>query len=77
MSDIPASPEAPDDDTRPDRPMFLHPPWTVGLALVLGAVFLVLGVLGHPLWLLGGSPFVLVLLVWVVVQTVQRKRVGR
>lgn len=69
--------EQPDPDGPPERPFFPHPPWTVGLVLVFGVVFLILGVLGHPLWLLGGSPFVLVLLIWIAVRIVERRRARR
>ena len=57
---------------------FPHPPWTVGVVLVIGVVMLILGVVGHPLWLLMGSPFILTLLVWAVVRTViwRRERAG-
>ena len=53
---------------------FPHPPWTVGVVLVIGVVMLLLGVLGHPLWLLMGSPFVLTLLVWLWVRLVSWRR---
>lgn len=46
------------------RPLFLHPPWTVGVVLVFAVVALLLGLGGHPVWLLIGSPFILVLAVW-------------
>ncbi len=54
--------------------VFPHPPWTVGVVLVLGAVTLFLGVAGHWIWLLLGSPFVLTLFVWVVVRLTQWTR---
>lgn len=59
-------------------PTFPHPPWTVGLVLVLAVVTLVLGLFGHPLWLLAGSPFLLVLGLWLYVQAVlwRRRRAG-
>ncbi len=59
--------ESPPLDPRP----FPHPPWTVGVFLILGAVALFLGIADDPLWLLGGSPFILTPLVWVGVRIVQ------
>ena len=47
------------------RPLFLHPPWTVGVVLVFAVVTLLIGLGGHPVWLLIGSPFILVLALWV------------
>lgn len=57
-----------------ERPYFPHPEWTVGVVLVVAVVMLLLGILGHPLWLLIGSPFILTLLTWVVVRMVERRR---
>lgn len=62
------------DELLPDRPVFLHPRWTVGMILVFAVVFLLLGILGHPLWLLIGSPFILTLVVWVMVRWTERRR---
>jgi hypothetical protein len=56
------------------RPVFPHPPWAVGMALVIAVPFLVLGLVGHWVWLLLGSPFILVLFVWVSVRLVERNR---
>lgn len=47
---------------------FPHPPWTVGLVLVGGVITLLFGLLVNPVWLLVGSPFVLVLLLWLYVR---------
>lgn len=57
-----------------ERPAFAHPEWTVGLVLVIAMVMLLLGIVGHPIWLLIGSPFILTLAVWVAVRLVQRSR---
>lgn len=59
-------------------PTFPHPPWTVGLVLVIAVVMLILGIFGHPLWLLLGSPFILTLGVWAWVQVIvwRRRRAG-
>lgn len=54
--------------------VFPHPPWTVGVVLVLGVVTLYLGLAGHWIWLLLGSPFLLTLLVWIVVRVTQWRR---
>ena len=66
-------PEPPQWEMGPP-PTFPHPPWTVGLVLVLAVVTLVLGLFGHPLWLLAGSPFLLVLGLWLYVQLVLWRR---
>ena len=55
------------------RSPFAHPEWAVGMVLVMGGVFLVLGLFGHPIWLLLGGPFVLTLVVWFVVRVVLRR----
>ncbi len=64
------------DDPVFERPTFIHPQWSVGIVIMLGLVSLLLG-LGNPLWLLGGSPFILTLAVWVVVRVVQWRRRAR
>lgn len=56
------------------RSQFAHPPWAVGMVLVLAVPFLVWGILGHPVWLLLGSPFIAVLVIWLVVRVVQWQR---
>lgn len=53
---------------------FPHPQWTVGVVLVLAMLTLFLGVFGHPLWFLIGSPFIATFLVWLVVRITQRRR---
>ena len=72
-------PEPLEEGSLPDgeellRPVFPHPPWAVGMALVIAVPFLVLGLVGHWVWLLLGSPFILVLFVWVAVRLVERNR---
>jgi hypothetical protein len=82
--------EAPTDDPRPtselpdeplegqivmgEPPLFLHPQWTVGVVLILAVVTLFLGIVGHPVWLLIGSPFILTLAVWLWVRVIGRRR---
>ena len=56
------------------RSPFAHPQWAVGMVLVLAVPFLVWGVLGHPVWLLLGSPFIAVLVIWLAVRVVQWRR---
>ena len=53
---------------RPEPSPFPHPPWTVNLILVGGVITLLFGLLVNPIWLLVGSPFVLVLLLWLYVR---------
>lgn len=59
------------------RPIFLHPPWTVGVVLVFAVVALLLGLGGNPIWLLIGSPFILVLVLWLWVRIAALMRPGR
>jgi len=53
---------------------FAHPQWAVGMVLVLAVPFLVWGIFGHPVWLLLGSPFVAVLVIWLAVRVMQLRR---
>jgi hypothetical protein len=59
------------------RPLFLHPPWTVGVVLVFATVALLLGLGGNPVWLLIGSPFILVLVLWIWARVATFVRSGR
>lgn len=59
------------------RPLFLHPPWTLGVVLVFAVVTLLLGLGGHPVWLLIGSPFILVLVLWLWANAAALVRGGR
>lgn len=63
----PESSSSADDVTELPSP-FPHPPWTVGLVLVAGVITLLFGVLVNPIWLLVGSPFVVVLVLWLYVR---------
>ncbi len=47
---------------------FPHPPWTVGVVLILGGVSLLFGILVRPIFLAVGSPFIIVLLLWLYVK---------
>ena len=51
-----------------ERPIFHHPDWTVGLVLVFAAISLLFGVLVRPIFLLIGSPFILILALWLFVR---------
>jgi len=54
------------------RPLFPHPPWTVGIVLVLAVCAIVAG-LRDPIWLLLGAPFILVLVLFLYVKIAKRK----
>jgi hypothetical protein len=58
-----------------ERPTFPHPPWMVGITLIL-AVLVILAGLGDPVWFLIGSPclFVLVIYLYTKIETWMRKR---
>jgi len=56
------------------RSQFAHPQWAVGMVLVLAVPFLVWGIFGHPVWLLLGSPFIAVLVIWLTVRITQWRR---
>jgi hypothetical protein len=66
-----AEPSAGDQPEIPSP--FPHPPWTVNLVLVAGVITVLFGVLVDPVWLLVGSPFVLVLLLWLYVRLSARR----
>ncbi len=51
-----------------ERPVFQHPPWMVGIMLVLGALSLFVGLTVDPFWLVMGSPAILTLVVYVGVR---------
>ena len=57
--------------------MFLHPPWMVGIMLILGVLSLVVGLTLDPFWLVMGSPAILTLAVYVGVRIVLWRRAGR
>lgn len=63
-----------------DRSLYPHPEWTVGLVLVAAGITLLFGLLVDPIWLLVGSPFLLVLALWLWVRLValpRRERAAR
>jgi len=49
------------------RPLFLHPQWSVGVVLVFAVMAIVAG-LSNPIWWLVGSPFILTLGVYIFVR---------
>ncbi len=51
-----------------ERPLFKHPPWMVGIMLILGAMSLFVGLTLDPFWLVMGAPAILTLLVYVGVR---------
>ena len=60
------------NDAALQRSPFPHPPWTVGLVLVAGVITLLFGVLVSPIWLVVGSPVVIVLVLWLWIRLVVR-----
>ncbi len=56
----------------PELYHFPHPQWTVGVVLVLAVMMIFLGLFGHPVWFLIGSPFILTLGVWLYVRMTGR-----
>ena len=58
------------------RPLFQHPPWMVGIVLILGVLSLVVGLAVDPFWLVMGSPAILTLVVYVGVSIAIRRRTG-
>jgi hypothetical protein len=65
-----------ESDKEPDgneRPLFAHPPWTVGIVLIC-AVLAILAGLSDPIWLLLGLPCILVLALFIYVRIATRNR---
>jgi len=61
-------------DGRPDaneRPIFMHPPWTVGIVLIFAVLAIIAG-LSDPIWLLLGAPCILVLALYIYVRIATR-----
>ncbi len=58
-----------------ERPLFQHPPWMVGVMLILGALSLFVGLTADPFWLVMGSPAILTLFVYVGVRIALRFRI--
>jgi hypothetical protein len=54
-----------------ESPLFPHPPWTLGIVLVIAVCALLAGI-SDPIWLLLGAPFILALLLFLYVRIAQR-----
>lgn len=59
------------------RPLFQHPPWMVGIMLILGVLSLLVGLTIDPFWLVMGSPAILTLLVYIGVRVMLSVRMRR
>jgi hypothetical protein len=57
-----------------ERPLFPHPPWTVGIVLIV-AVLAILAGFSDPIWFLLGLPCILVLALFIYVSIAKRNRV--
>lgn len=60
-----------------ERPVFQHPPWMVGIMLILGVMSLVVGLTVDPFWLVMGSPAILTLFVYIGVRIVLQRRLRK
>lgn len=67
MNDLEKEPDA------NERPLFPHPPWMVGVVLVIAVVAILAG-LSDPIWFFVGMPCILVLVLYIYVQIVTRIR---
>ncbi|HSW40545.1 MAG TPA: hypothetical protein VLL97_13740 [Acidobacteriota bacterium] len=63
-------PEIPDMNK---RPVFPHPPWMMGVVLILAVLAIIAG-LTNPIWLVFGMPCILVLLVFIYVRLITAVR---
>ena len=59
-----------------ERPLFQHPPWMVGIMLILGVLSLIIGLTADPFWLVMGSPAILTLVVYIGVRVAIMRRRG-
>ena len=63
-----------DPNEKPDaneRPLFIHPPWMLGVVLTFAVLAIIAG-LRDPIWLLLGLPCILVLVLYIYVRIVKR-----
>ena len=67
----PATKEPPADTPEPFK--FQHPQWMVGVVLIFAVVAIVAG-LNDPIWFVIGAPCILVLVIYVWVKLVVRRR---
>ena len=71
------NPNEPDDKPQTtERPLFNHPPWMLGIVLIL-AVMSILAGLSDPIWFLLGLPCILVLVLYLYVRIASRFRQGK
>ncbi len=68
MNETPKDPG--DKPEEPERPLFAHPPWMVGVVLALAVLAIVAG-LKDSIWFLLGLPFILVLALYIYVRIVK------
>jgi hypothetical protein len=61
------------DREAPERPVFAHQPWMVGVVLVFAVVAILAGLV-NPVWFLVGAPCILVLAVYIYVRIASRGR---
>ena len=60
-----------------ERPLFQHPPWMVGVMLILGVMSRLIGLTTDPFWLVMGSPAILTLVVYIGVRVALSIRLRR
>jgi len=58
-----------------ERPLFAHPPWTVGIVLIVGVLAILAG-FSDPIWFFLGLPCILVLALFIYVRIATRNRRG-
>ena len=65
--------EVPEDavPVLPERPVWAHQPWMMGLVLVVAFITILAG-LFDPVWFLIGAPCILVLVVYAAVKIISR-----
>jgi hypothetical protein len=66
-----------DDRMNDQRPLFQHPPWMVGIMLILGVMSLLVGLTIDPFRLVMGSPAILTLIVYIGVRVALSLRMRR
>ena len=66
------APEEPSVDA-PEQHKFQHPQWMVGVVLIFAVVAIVAGT-RDPVWFVIGSPCILVLVIYIWVKLVGRRR---
>lgn len=64
MTPAPEEPREPPEEIPEVRPTFQHPQWMLGIVLIFALITLYAGILGDPVWLLIGSPFIVTLAIY-------------